>query len=126
MPEGRHLNEFDELVIFIRTMIANSKLYPKIHYTIKNDNILILRLPDILPMAKEFAHKTQRNRELLGIDAYRSIIRRLENDKNSYVISSSAKGSFRKNGDKPSELRGVALDINKLEEQLNIEKDNWY
>ncbi|ADQ13564.1 CHC2 zinc finger domain-containing protein [Halanaerobium hydrogeniformans] len=125
MPEGRHFNEFDELIVFLNTMVNNSKLYSRIHYTIKNKNTLILRLPDILPIAKEFAHKTQRSRELLGIDAYRSIIRRLEEDPNSYVLSSSDKGSFRKSGDSYCELRGVALDMDKLEEQLKIEQEIW-
>jgi len=124
MPGGKHLNEFDELMNLVNIMVNNYTLKEYVHYSIKRGNILILRLPDVLAAGREFANKTKRNKELLGEDAYRSIIRRLEKREDSYVISSSDKGTFTGN-DISRELRGVAIDLDKLEGQLGIEKDVW-
>jgi hypothetical protein len=102
-------------------MTNNSIIQINIHYSIKKDNRLILRLPDVLAKAGEYANRTNRSKELLGEDAYRSIIRRLEKDKDSYIISSSGRGTFRKG----QELRGVVIDLDKLEEKLGIEIHVW-
>ncbi len=126
MPSGRHENEFDQLVSFIVTMVSNGELDYRRHYSIKNHTTLILRLKDILPVAKAYANKTQRNKELLGEDAYYSIIRRLSDKEFSYVLSSSEKGTFySSSGGDTTELRGVALDIKMLEETLDIEAGIW-
>jgi DNA primase catalytic core len=121
MPGGQHFNELDQLMIFVSVMTNNSVIQKRIQYSIKNGNRLILRLQDVLPKAGEYANRTNRNKELLGKDAYRSIIRRLEKNKDSYVISSSGKGTFREG----QELRGVVIDLDKLEEKLGIEKEVW-
>lgn len=121
MPGGQHFNELDQLMFFVSIMTNNSKIQKRIHYSIKNSNKLILRLPDVLAQAGEYANRTNRSKELLGEDAYRSIIRRLEKNKDSYVISSSGKGTFREG----QELRGVVIDLDKLEEKLGIEKEVW-
>lgn len=121
MPGGKHFNEFDQLMFFVSIMTNNSIIQKRIHYSIKNSNKLILRLPDVLAKAGEYANRTNRNKELLGEDAYRSIIRRLEKAKDSYVISSSGRGTFRES----QELRGVVIDLDKLEEKLGIEKQVW-
>jgi len=121
MPGGKHFNEFDQLMNFVSIMTNNSIIQKRIHYSIKNGNRLILRLPDVLAKAGEYANRTNRSKELLGEDAYRSIIRRLEKDKGSYIISSSGRGTFREG----QELRGVVIDLDKLEEKLDIEKQVW-
>jgi len=121
MPGGKHLNELDQLMNFVSIMTNNSIIQINIHYSIKKDNRLILRLPDVLAKAGEYANRTNRSKELLGEDAYRSIIRRLEKDKDSYIISSSGRGTFRKG----QELRGVVIDLDKLEEKLGIEIHVW-
>jgi len=124
MPGGKHFNEFDQLMFFVSVMSNNFIIRNRVQYSIKNGDALILRLPDVLAKAGEYANKTKRNKELLGEDAYRSIIRRLEKDDDSYVISSSSRGTFG-HGDNRRELRGVEIDLVKLEEKLGIEKDLW-
>jgi DNA primase catalytic core len=124
MPGGKHYNEFDQLMFFVSVMSNNDIIRNRMQYSIKNGDTLILRLPDVLAMAGEYANRTNRSKELLGEDAYRSIIRRLEKDNASYITSSSGRGTFG-HGDNRCELRGVVIDLDKLEEKLRIEKEIW-
>ena len=125
LPNAQQHNEFDELMMFIATMVVNNKLRRNTHYAKKPDGTIVLRLQDILPVAGEYARRTGRRKELLGIDAYFQMVDSLTQKEDSYVTSRSDRARFEGYWNETRQLRGVGINIHLLEKCLGIEPEIW-
>ncbi|NLY76054.1 MAG: hypothetical protein GX075_12265 [Firmicutes bacterium] len=126
MPDGKQTSELDELFIFIGQMVVNGVLEPDVHFATFKENQIVVRIPEILPKAYEYARRSDRKRELLGLDAYRSLIKNAAEKEGSYVLSTSERADFHSPAGGRAQFRGVLIDPQILEEQTGVETNIWF
>ena len=125
LQKGQSRNAFDELMLFIEGMVGNEKLEYGIHFTMKNNDSIVLRLKNVLPEMNKYARETSYKGDILGEAAYRDMLNAMVGQKDSYVKHMQGRGDFERHDNDRNVLRGILIDVSILEERLGIDAEIW-
>jgi hypothetical protein len=107
------------------TMVNNGRLSPGVHFTMKGEDSIVLRLRDAHTEARRYARETSKEGGLLGYDHYRGLAKEMASEEGSYVLALDHRGDFEPEKGRRKQLRGVLIDIGELEQQLGIDRGIW-
>lgn len=98
-----------------------------VHYAIKDETSIVLPLQQVLPEVTRYARDTGHGEALLGEDAYKRMVKEMAARPGGYVKECSVMADFRlQSGGKRSQRRGILVDVDALEGELEIDRDVWF